>query len=235
MLATGVVDDLLAIDGIERLWGRTVVHCPHCHGWELRDQPTAVRASSSLDVLLALKVAHLSEDVIVCLNGGPALSPNDDAMLKAAGIAVRPEPIIRIEAEGDQLQRIVSPTATAWSGLCSTCIPPFAQLQRSRPTWVAGSSTTASSRSTMIGDYVVDGHVPAEAIERLLEERPAVDGIALPGMPAGSLGMSGDKTDAFEIVQGRRRAALHERLIQGSNATTSSTRRPDPSTRRLRH
>jgi hypothetical protein len=65
----------------------------------------------------------------------------------------------------------------------------------------AGVPDDASGcHTTMIGDYVVDGHVPAEAIERLLEERPAVDGIALPGMPAGSPGMSGDKTGAFEIV-----------------------------------
>jgi hypothetical protein len=58
----------------------------------------------------------------------------------------------------------------------------------------------AGCHTTMVGDYVVEGHVPAEAIERLLHERPTVDGIALPGMPTGSPGMSGSKAGAFEIV-----------------------------------
>jgi hypothetical protein len=54
--------------------------------------------------------------------------------------------------------------------------------------------------TTMIGDYVVEGHVPVEAIDRMMRERPAVDGISLPGMPNGSPGMSGDKAGPFEIV-----------------------------------
>jgi hypothetical protein len=58
----------------------------------------------------------------------------------------------------------------------------------------------AGCHTTMMGDYVIEGHVPAEAIERLLRDRPAVDGIALPGMPTGSPGMSGDKSGAFEIL-----------------------------------
>ena len=53
--------------------------------------------------------------------------------------------------------------------------------------------------TAFIGDYVVDGHVPVEAIEKLLTERPAVKGITLPGMPAGSPGMSGTKTEPFTI------------------------------------
>jgi hypothetical protein len=58
----------------------------------------------------------------------------------------------------------------------------------------------AGCHTTMIGDYVVEGHVPVEAVDRLLQERPAVDGISLPGMPDGSPGMSGAKAGAFEIV-----------------------------------
>ena len=56
-----------------------------------------------------------------------------------------------------------------------------------------------SCHTTVIGDYFVEGHVPVEAIKRLLEEKPAIDGIALPGMPAGSPGMSGEKEGPFTI------------------------------------
>lgn len=58
----------------------------------------------------------------------------------------------------------------------------------------------AGCHTTIIGDYAVEGHVPVEAIAKLLEERPAVDGISLPGMPTGSPGMSGPKEGPFEIV-----------------------------------
>jgi hypothetical protein len=51
----------------------------------------------------------------------------------------------------------------------------------------------------LIDGYVVEGHVSAAAIKRLLAERPAVKGISLPGMPTGSPGMSGPKTEPFTI------------------------------------
>ena len=50
-----------------------------------------------------------------------------------------------------------------------------------------------------VSDYVVDGHVPVNAIRKLLSERPAIAGITLPGMPAGSPGMTGVKHAPFTI------------------------------------
>lgn len=54
--------------------------------------------------------------------------------------------------------------------------------------------------STVIGKYVVEGHVPVGPIKRLLEEKPDIKGISLPGMPQGSPGMSGTKEGSFEIL-----------------------------------
>ncbi len=56
-----------------------------------------------------------------------------------------------------------------------------------------------SCHTMVIGDYFVEGHVPVEAIRKLLEERPAIKGIALPGMPDGSPGMTGTKAGPFVI------------------------------------
>ena len=53
--------------------------------------------------------------------------------------------------------------------------------------------------TTFIGDYVVDGHVPVEVINKLLSEHPQIKGITLPGMPAGSPGMTGRKSGPFSI------------------------------------
>ena len=56
-----------------------------------------------------------------------------------------------------------------------------------------------SCHTTVIGDYIVEGHVPIEAITKLLTEKPDIDGIALPDMPAGSPGMPGRKSEPFVI------------------------------------
>ncbi|RTM14175.1 MAG: CopG family transcriptional regulator [Bradyrhizobiaceae bacterium] len=50
-----------------------------------------------------------------------------------------------------------------------------------------------------VGGYVVDGHVPVETVRKLLSERPKIAGITLPGMPIGSPGMYGKKTQPFVI------------------------------------
>ncbi len=56
-----------------------------------------------------------------------------------------------------------------------------------------------SCHTTLVDGYVVEGHVPLEAIAKLLAEKPNINGIALPGMPSGSPGMSGQKEGALII------------------------------------
>jgi hypothetical protein len=56
-----------------------------------------------------------------------------------------------------------------------------------------------SCHTAMMGDYVVEGHVPLEGIEMLITQRPDIKGIALPGMPIGTPGMPGMKTEVYKI------------------------------------
>jgi len=60
-------------------------------------------------------------------------------------------------------------------------------------------SEMQSCHTSVVSGYFVEGHVPNEAIEKLLSEKPEVDGIALPGMPSGSAGMPGYKNGEFVI------------------------------------
>lgn len=59
----------------------------------------------------------------------------------------------------------------------------------------------AGCHTMLIGGYVVEGHVPVSAINKLLTERPKIKGISLPGMPDGSPGMTGVKTAPLEILE----------------------------------
>ncbi len=58
-----------------------------------------------------------------------------------------------------------------------------------------------SCHTSLIDGYVVEGHVPVGMVNKLLSERPDIKGISLPGMPMGSPGMPGEKTEPFEIQQ----------------------------------
>jgi len=59
----------------------------------------------------------------------------------------------------------------------------------------------AGCHTMLIGGYVVEGHVPVRAINKLLKEHPNIKGISLPGMPEGSPGMTGKKTKPFTVYE----------------------------------
>ncbi len=67
-----------------------------------------------------------------------------------------------------------------------------------------------SCHTLIIGDYFVEGHVPVEAIQKLLAEKPDVKGIALPGMPAGSPGMHGSRAGKFTIYAVGKDGSINE-------------------------
>jgi hypothetical protein len=58
----------------------------------------------------------------------------------------------------------------------------------------------ASCHTAIIGGYVIEGHVPATDIKRLLKERPDVAGLTVPGMPMGSPGMEGHRQDRYDVL-----------------------------------
>jgi len=57
-----------------------------------------------------------------------------------------------------------------------------------------------SCHTAKVGGYVIEGHVPAQEISRLLKERPQIEGLAVPGMPMGSPGMEGPRKDQYDVV-----------------------------------
>jgi hypothetical protein len=65
-----------------------------------------------------------------------------------------------------------------------------------------------SCHTATVGKYVVEGHVPADLIQKMLKDKPAIVGLAVPGMPMGSPGMEGMRKDEYEVIafdrQGKR-------------------------------
>lgn len=86
VLATGVVDVLPDVPGLAERFGRDVLHCPYCHGWEVAGQPLGIVASGPDHVERALLFRQWSEDVVILLNGQPAPHADDAERLTARGI-----------------------------------------------------------------------------------------------------------------------------------------------------
>jgi thioredoxin reductase len=108
LIATGVVDRLPAIEGIDDLYGCSVFHCPYCDGWEMRDQPLAVygKGQKAAGLAIALKTTW-SADIVLCSDGGSGLKALARAELEQHQIPVRQEKIARLEGSEGRLERIV--------------------------------------------------------------------------------------------------------------------------------
>ncbi|WP_046245338.1 NAD(P)/FAD-dependent oxidoreductase [Hymenobacter terrenus] len=107
LLATGVSDILPPLPGFRELWGRGVLHCPYCHGWEVRRQPLAVYGQGRIVTGLALLVSRWSPDIVVVTNGPGHLTPNARRRLRRHKIGICEQPITRlVGAPNGSLQRI---------------------------------------------------------------------------------------------------------------------------------
>ena len=96
LLATGVRDVLPPQPGFHELWGSSVLHCPYCHGYEVRDQPLAVYGRGKAVVGLALLISRWSPDVVVVTDGPGHLTDYARQRLRRQRIPVREEPIARL-------------------------------------------------------------------------------------------------------------------------------------------
>jgi thioredoxin reductase len=106
LLAVGVRDELPPIDGMAELWGRGVLHCPYCHGWEVRGGPLAVHARGAGAMEFVPLLLQWSRDLLLCTDGDPGLSPDDLAALARHGVRVVQTPLARVEGDA-HLERIV--------------------------------------------------------------------------------------------------------------------------------
>jgi len=107
LFATGVVDHVPMLDGIEKLYGSSVFHCPYCDGWEMRDQPLAIYGKAEQGKGLALELTAWSKDLVLCTDGPSELSVEDIDRLIHNGIQIRENKIARLEGTDGVLERIM--------------------------------------------------------------------------------------------------------------------------------
>ena len=102
LLAHGVVDDLPDLPGVKERWGRTALHCPYCHGYEIGGGALGVLGAGPMSVHQALMVADWG-DVTLFLNGAFTLDESEATKLARRGVNVEPEPVVALEGEAPTL------------------------------------------------------------------------------------------------------------------------------------
>lgn len=103
LVATGLVDELPDVPNLRSRWGRDVLHCPYCHGWEVRDQAIGVLASGPLAVHQASLFRQLSEDVTFFTHTGPPLTDEQAEQFAARAITVVDGVVAGVEVVDDRL------------------------------------------------------------------------------------------------------------------------------------
>jgi thioredoxin reductase len=107
LVATGVRDVLPGVPGLAARWGIDVLHCPYCHGWEVRDQRVGILSTGPAAVHQALLFQQLSPHVTLLRHTGPAPDAEQRTMLEALGVAIADGEVEQVEADASGLTGVV--------------------------------------------------------------------------------------------------------------------------------
>jgi thioredoxin reductase len=129
LLATGMDYRFPAVPGVAQRFGRSVFHCPFCHGWEVRDQPLAVLDRGALGAQRALLLRVWSDDVTLICDGPAELDAHDAERLRAAQVTVDERRVTELRGPDSMLEAVAF--ADGSERLCHGLLVPITMHQRS--------------------------------------------------------------------------------------------------------
>jgi thioredoxin reductase len=107
VLATGMDYRYPDIPGIVERWGRSVFHCPFCHGWEHREGPVGVLGRGTMGAQRAVFLGTWNDDVTLYTDGPPELGPADEERLAAARVTVEDRRVTGLRGPGSSLEAVL--------------------------------------------------------------------------------------------------------------------------------
>jgi len=156
LVATGLTDELPAVPGLAARWGRDVLHCPYCHGWEVRDRSVGVLATFAAGVHQAQLFRQLTPDVTLLTHTAPPLSTEQAEQLAARGVRVVDGEVTGLVLEGDRLAGVRLHTGEVVA-LQALVVAPFFRANAALVT-ALGLPVT----QVRMGEVVVATHVAAD-------------------------------------------------------------------------
>lgn len=107
LLAYGIKDQLPDIEGIQELWGHTVVHCPYCHGFEFQDKPLALLGYGDTTIHLLSLLLGLSKDITLFTNGISTLTKEQREKIQSQNIKIIENPVKKLEHTNTDLKAVI--------------------------------------------------------------------------------------------------------------------------------
>jgi thioredoxin reductase len=149
LVATGLVDELPDVPDVQERWGRDVLHCPYCHGWEVRDQTIAVLASGPQSVHQALMFRQLSDDLTLISHEVPPTAEQREE-LAARGVRIVEGSAAALQVDNDRLTGV----RLADGDLVPCTALVVATQMRSRTRFLAGIGLAPVDHPFGIGDHL---------------------------------------------------------------------------------
>ena len=106
MVTSGLTDELPDVPGVRERWGNDVVHCPYCHGWEIRGQAIGVLASGPMATHQALLFRQWTDDLVLFTHTAGPPPPDQAEQLAARGVRIVPGVVERLEITDDRLHGV---------------------------------------------------------------------------------------------------------------------------------
>lgn len=127
LFATGVRDLLPEIEGFEACWGISVLHCPYCHGYEVKNEKTAIIANGEMGFEYAKLISNWTKDLILCTNGKSELTSEQTQILKSQGVLILEEEIDSFEHTDGYIKNIIFKNGEKVEVKAIYARPPFEQ------------------------------------------------------------------------------------------------------------
>ena len=197
LVTTGVVDELPDIPGLREQWGRDVVHCPYCHGWEIRDRAIGVLGTGPMSIHQAQMFRQLSDDVVYFAHTAPALSAEQAVQLAARGIRVVEGQVAAVEVTEEHITGVHLADGT----LVPRTALAVASRMAARAGFLTGIGLHPIEHPSGAGDYVPSDPVGRSEVAGVWLAGNFTDPFAQVGAAAAAGAMAGAQINADLILE----------------------------------
>nr|WP_238847479.1 NAD(P)/FAD-dependent oxidoreductase [Nocardia arthritidis] len=150
LVATGLTDELPDLPGLAERWGRDVLHCPFCHGWEIRDQVIGVLSTTPMALHQAMLFRQWSAKLRFLQHTGPALTEAETAELAARDIEIIAGEVMSVQVTDDRLTGVRLRDGAVIELEALVIGPRFT----AHGDLLASAGLTPSAHPSGIGDYI---------------------------------------------------------------------------------
>ncbi|AYF75820.1 NAD(P)/FAD-dependent oxidoreductase [Nocardia yunnanensis] len=209
LVTSGLVDELPPIPGLRERWGRDVIHCPYCHGWEVRDQPIGVLGRGPMGIHLALLFRQWSDDVVYFAHTNTPPTAEEAEQLAARGVRVVDGEIAAVEVADDRITGV----RLADGSLVRRTVLAAPTRMVARAGFLADLGLRPTEHPSGMGEYLVADQFGRTEVAGVWAAGNVTDLAAQVGAAAAAGAMAGAQINADLVTEETRRAVEEHRAL----------------------